>query len=65
MADDPSKRGAQDRSRLSGDQEHEVRYFAEQHGLSMEEARAVMDKVGNDRSKLDSAIEEITARQGP
>ena len=36
MADDKSNVGGQDRSRVAGDQDYEVRYFAERHGISTE-----------------------------
>jgi hypothetical protein len=34
MTDDKTKVGEPDRSRVSGDQDYEVRYLAEKHGLS-------------------------------
>ena len=34
MADDKNKLGYQDRSRVSGDEEYEVGYFASKFGLS-------------------------------
>ena len=36
MTDDTNDRGAQDRARVSGEQEYEVRYFADKHGISVE-----------------------------
>ncbi|WP_137387702.1 DUF3606 domain-containing protein [Rhodoligotrophos defluvii] len=65
MADDPMKRGGRDRSRVAGDQEHEVRHFAEQNGLTVEEARALFEQVGNDRKKFGDAVEQMKARRGP
>jgi hypothetical protein len=32
-----------DRSRVAGDQDYEVRYLAEKHGLSVEQARKLID----------------------
>ena len=56
MADDTNNRGAQDRSRVASDEEYEVRYFAEKHGLSIEEAQRLIDEHGNSREKLEEAV---------
>lgn len=55
MSDDTNNRGGQDRSRVAGDQEYEVRYFAEKHGISIEQAQRLIDQHGNSREKLDEA----------
>jgi hypothetical protein len=47
MADDLSNRGAQDRSRISMSEEHEVRYWTQALGVSREELQRAVDKVGN------------------
>ena len=52
MADDPSKRDFRDRFRVAGDQEHEVRYFANEAGITVEQARDLIGRYGNDREKL-------------
>ena len=36
MTDDTNDRGAQDHARVSGEQEYEVRYFADKPGISVE-----------------------------
>lgn len=59
MSDDPNKRGAQDRSRVAGDEDYEVRYFADKHGISMEQAQQLIAEHGNDRDELDRAAEQI------
>jgi hypothetical protein len=46
MADDRLKRGPQDRLRVNMDQEYEARYWAEKWGVSQEELRSVVAKVG-------------------
>ena len=38
MSDDTSNRGAQDRARVAGGQDYEVRDFANKHGISVEQA---------------------------
>lgn len=59
MADDTSNRGGQDRSRVAGGQEHEVRYFAEKHGISTEQAEQLIAQHGNDREELDRAAQQM------
>ena len=59
MTDDTNDRGAQDRARVSGEQEYEVRYFADKHGISVEQAQELIDRHGNSREKLDAAAERL------
>jgi hypothetical protein len=59
VADDKSKTGAQDRSRVSGSEGYEVRYFADKHGISIEQAQRLIDQHGNDRATLDAAAERL------
>ena len=47
MADDLTKRGAQDHSRISLAEAHEVRYWTEALGVDFDELKRVVDKVGN------------------
>ena len=56
MLDDTNNRGGQDRARVSGEEEYEVRYFADKHGLSMDEAQRLIDQHGNSREKLEAAV---------
>ena len=46
MADDPSIRGQQDRTRINVNQEHELRYWSEKLGCSPDELRSIVDEVG-------------------
>lgn len=55
MADDKSKQDNRDRSRVAGDQEYEVGYLASRHGLTLDQARALIAAHGNDRDTLDRA----------
>lgn len=59
MADDKSKTGADDRRRVARDEGYEVRYFAEKHGITPDQARALIDKHGNDRETLDREAERL------
>jgi predicted metal-binding transcription factor (methanogenesis marker protein 9) len=53
VADDKTKTGAADRSRVSGGEPYEVKYFADKHGISMERARQIIHEAGNDRARAD------------
>ena len=59
MADDTNNRGGQDRSRVAAEQGYELSYFASKHGITQDEARQLIDRVGNDRAKLDAAAAEL------
>ena len=56
MADDKSKRDARDRATVSGNESYELTHFAKQNGISRQEAKALIDRVGNSRTALDAAI---------
>ena len=59
MSDDKNKRGGGDRRTVAGDEAYEVEYFARKHGLSAEQARELIARVGNSREALDRAAEEL------
>jgi len=59
MADNKQNAGEPDRSRVSGSEDYEVRYFAEKHGISMDQARDLIAKHGNQREELDAAAERL------
>ncbi|MEA2950926.1 MAG: hypothetical protein QOJ96_446 [Alphaproteobacteria bacterium] len=59
MADNKSKRGKQDRSRVAGNEGYEVSYFARKHGISADEARKLIKRIGNNREKLNKAAEKL------
>jgi hypothetical protein len=59
MADNKSKRGARDRGRVAGNEGYEVNYFANKHGITREQARNLIKKVGNNRDKLNKAAERL------
>ena len=62
MPDDKSKVGEPDRRRVSGDQDYEVSQLAKKHGLSQQQARDLIARVGNDREKLDQAARELSGK---
>lgn len=59
MADNKSKRGKPDRSRVAGNEGYEVNYFANKHGITREQARNLIKKIGNNRDKLNKAAEKL------
>ena len=61
MSDDKNKQDGRDRSRVSGSEPYEVEYFARKHGISAEQARELIQRVGNDREELDRAAEQLKA----
>ena len=59
MPDDKTKVGKPDRSRVSADQDYEVQQFAEKHGLSPQQVRDLISRVGNSREKLEQAAKQL------
>jgi hypothetical protein len=59
MADDKSKRGADDRARVAGGEGYEVSYFARKHDITRQQAEDLIKEVGNDREKLDEAAAKL------
>src|ERR1041385_4573092 len=55
MADDKTKRGGADRSKVAAGETYELSAFAAKHGLSLDDARTLIKQVGNDRATLDKA----------
>jgi hypothetical protein len=47
MADDKSKRGQQDRNRINLNEDYEVQYWCEKFGVSPEQLRQAVQKVGS------------------
>ena len=48
---------AQDRARVAGGQEHEVRYEAKKEGVSKEAVKKSVKKVGNSRDQVGAHLE--------
>ena len=59
MTDDKTKVGEPDRSRVAADQHYEVGYLAGKYGLSPEQVRDLIARVGNDREKLEQAAQRL------
>ena len=47
MSDDLNNRGAQDRSRISLSEPHEVQYWTKALGVSADELKRLVDRVGH------------------
>ena len=63
MADDRSNRGGRDRNRVAAGQGYELGYFARKHGISRDQARELISRVGNVRAKLNAAAERLGGRR--
>jgi len=55
MADSKQKRGAADRRTVAAGEGYELNYFATKHGITRQQARDLIAKVGNNREKLNAA----------
>lgn len=58
MADDKSKRGKADRSRVAGGEVYEVAYLKKKTGATEAQIRAAMKKVGNSRAKIEAELKK-------
>jgi hypothetical protein len=59
MADDKTKTGKADRSRVAGGEGYEDSYFAKKHGITTEQAHELIARIGNHRGRLDAAAETL------
>ena len=64
MADDASKKGPQDRTRINIHEDHEVRYWSRKFGISPERLKQVVQKVGNSVSAVEQEL-KAAALPGP
>ena len=56
MADNKDSRDGRDRSRVSASDDYELQYMAEKLNISMEEVRRAIERVGNDREKVEEYL---------
>jgi hypothetical protein len=56
MTDNKNNRDERDRSRVASGEEYELRYLAEKLNVSAEEVRNAIEKVGNNRDKVEEYI---------
>ena len=56
MADDKNQRDGRDRSKVSGEEQYEVQHLAEKLGVSAEQVRNAIQKVGSSREKIEEYL---------
>ena len=56
MTDDPSKKGVQDRTRINTSEDYELRYWSEKFGVSQDQLKAAVQKVGNSVSAVEKEL---------
>lgn len=56
MADDKNLKDGRDRDRVSGSEEYELQYLAEKLNVSTEEIKKAIEKVGNNRDKVEEFL---------
>jgi hypothetical protein len=56
MSDDKTKSGGQDRSRISLDEDYEVRDWASKFGVTADELKAAVSAVGNDAKAVEAHL---------
>lgn len=62
MADNKTKRGGPDRRRVAGNESYEVNYFARKHDITAQQARELLQKIGDNREKLNAAAAKLKRR---
>ena len=62
MPDNKRKRGAADRRKVAAGEGYEVNYFANKHGITREQSRNLIARIGNDRNKLNAAAGKLKKR---
>ena len=62
MADDKKLTGNADRRTVAMGEGYEVSYFARKHGITKEQAIKLIEKVGNNRDKLNKAAKKLKSR---
>jgi hypothetical protein len=62
MADDKTKRGKQDRSKVAGGEKYEVAYVAKKFGVPQAEVKAVQKKVGPSRERVEAELKKRSGR---
>jgi hypothetical protein len=56
MADNKSKRGSRDRSKVAGKQKHEVDYLKKKYKVSGQQVAGAIRAVGNSRAKIEAYL---------
>lgn len=56
MADDKTKKGPADRSRISLSEDYELRYWTEKFGVTAAQLKAAVEKVGNSAEAVEREL---------
>jgi hypothetical protein len=64
MADNKKQRGKADRAKVARFEGYEVTYFATKHNITLAKARALIERIGNDRNKLNAAAAKLKKGRG-
>lgn len=65
MADNKKVRSKADRMKVARSETYEVAYFARKHGITTAETKALIQKLGNNREKLNNAATSLSrAKKG-
>jgi hypothetical protein len=56
MTDDRSNKGGQDQTRISTNEDYELRYWSEKFGVSQERLKQAVQKVGNSVSAVENEL---------
>lgn len=56
MSDDKNLRDGRDRSKVDGSEQYELQHVAEKLGVSVEEVRQAVEKVGTNREKVEEYL---------
>jgi hypothetical protein len=59
MADNRNRRGKADRAKVARYEGYEVSYFATKHNIPLAKARGLIERIGNDRNKLNAAAAKL------
>ncbi|MDB5550809.1 MAG: hypothetical protein JWL86_793 [Rhizobium sp.] len=59
MPDNKKKVGKPDRNKVAANEGYEVKYFAQKTGITAEQARNLIAKIGNNREKLNAAASKL------
>lgn len=64
MADDKSKTDERDRSQVAAKEDYEARFFAQEAGISLQQAKDLIERHGNDRETLMTAAGKMLKKAG-
>lgn len=59
MSDDKIRRGEHDPKGMAGAEPYELRYFATKHRITTDQAKDLVQRLGNNRAALDEAAAKL------